>query len=88
MQFFGVRLREAIPGSGAPFAVSVRESGKRNVGRAVPVPEAFYKIYPLEMPIGTFGLGVKKCVDTRKCLVQQRDQTVAEGHAGFLGAQV
>lgn len=83
---FSVRLREAIAGSGTPFAVSIRESGKGNICHTVLVPEPFYKIHPLEMPVGTLGLAVKKGVDARKCLIQQRDQAVAEDHAGFLGA--
>ena len=88
MELFGVRLREAIAGFGAPFAVSVRESGEGNARHTVLVPEPFYKIHPLEMPVGTLGLAVKKGVDAGKCLIQQGDQAVAEDHAGFLGAQI
>ena len=85
---FSVRLREAIAGSGAPFAVSIRENGEGNACHAVLVPEAFHKIHPFEMPIRPLGLDVKKCVDAGEGLIQQGDQTVAEDHAGFLGAQV
>ena len=88
MELFGVRLREAIAGFGAPFAVSVRESGEGNARHAVLVPEAFHKIHPLEMPVGPLGLAVKKHIDAGEGLVQQGDQAVAEDHAGFLGAQV
>ena len=88
VELFGVRLREAIAGFGTPLAVNIRESGKGNACHTVLVPEPFYKIHPLEMPVGTLGLAVKKGVDARKCLIQQRDQAVAEDHAGFLGAQI
>ena len=88
MKLFGVRLREAIAGSGAPFAVSVRESGKGNACHAVFVPEAFYKIHPLEMSVGALGLGIKKRVDAGECLVRQGDRAVAGDRAGFLGAQI
>ena len=67
MEPFSVRLREAIAGSGTPFAVSIRESGKGNICHTVLVPEPFYKIHPLEMPVGTLGLAVKKGVDAGKC---------------------
>ena len=40
------------------------------------------------MAVGTPGLGVKKRIDAGKRLIQQRDQAVAEDHAGFLSAQV
>ena len=88
VEFFGVRLREAIPRLGTPFTVSVRESDEGNASHAVFVPEAFHEIHPLEMPIGTLGLFVKKSVDTGECLVQQGDQAVAEYHAGFPGTQI
>ena len=88
VKLFGVRLREAIPEFGGPFSVSVRESGKGNACHTVLVPEAFYKIHPLEMSVGALGLGIKKRVDAGKCLVRQGDPAVAEDHAGFLGAQI
>ena len=88
VELFGVRLREAIAGFGTPLAVNIRESGKGNACHTVLVPEPFYKIHPLEMPVGTLGLAVKKGVDAGKCLIQQGDQAVAEDHAGFLGAQI
>ena len=81
MEPFCVRLLEAIAKPGAPFTVSIRECGKRSTGQAVLAPEAFRKIYPLEMSVGTLGLGVKKSVDAGESLVRQGNQAVAGDHA-------
>lgn len=81
MEPFCVRLLEAIAKPGAPFTVSIRECGKRNTGQAVLAREAFRKIYPLEMSVGTLGLGVKKSVDAGESLVRQGNQAVAGDHA-------
>ena len=62
-ELFGVRLREAIARSGAPFVVSIGESGKRNARHALPVPKAPYKFHSLEMSVGPLGLGAKKHIN-------------------------
>ena len=79
------RLHAAARNSVATFPKN--DSTKLLITQAVDSLNAVYDaLYILRGEIGTLGLAVKKGVDARKCLIQQRDQAVAEDHAGFLGA--
>lgn len=83
MNAFCICKAESISGSFAPFLEGVCKRTQRHGCRAIFLPEAFYKVHPLDLTGYGSDFRAKETVCPRECLVKQRDQSVSQCNSGI-----